>query len=295
MSLLDRHWWLGIATATLSVVAGVVFILWYVAYALPLDVPGAPYAVTDWLTAADIAFVCIGAAIGFGMSALRARERAELRRAAIDGNPTAVPLAGDAVAALNVAPETLEQIDASWRGAWRGALGTMFSVVFLGAAFLYILVQAVLPVLFDVIRKSVSPSAYALNSSDLHASLVFLLWVGTLPAIGVILLAEQLEPFAFLFSRITVRADGIFRYHFIGRPRQIRWHEARVLEVSRFPYRTWARKPLGFSRGMNGPSDLQTLLKNSILETWSINTSSTTSTWWCTTSSGVPSGAGRCW
>ncbi len=55
------------------------------------------------------------------------------------------------------------------------------------------------------------------------------------------------------------------------------------------------QKALGLSRGMNGSSDVHALLKSSIVETWSINTSSPTSTWWWTTSSGVPSGAGRWW
>lgn len=48
-------------------------------------------------------------------------------------------------------------------------------------------------------------------------------------------------------------------------------------------------------QGMNGPSGLRSVLKNNILPTWIINTSNTAYTWWCTTSSGVRSGAGRCW
>ena len=59
-------------------------------------------------------------------------------------------------------------------------------------------------------------------------------------------------------------------------------------------YRKSARKPLGFSQGMNGLLALQTMLPGDILSTWTINTSSTVYTWWYTTSSGVPSGGARC-
>jgi hypothetical protein len=40
---------------------------------------------------------------------------------------------------------------------------------------------------------------------------------------------------------------------------------------------------------------MQALLKNVILSTWSTNTNITTSIWWCTTLSGIPSAAGRCY
>jgi hypothetical protein len=56
----------------------------------------------------------------------------------------------------------------------------------------------------------------------------------------------------------------------------------------------WARKPPDFSRGMNGLSVLRTLLRNGMLSTWRTRMTGTTSTWWCTTSIGVPSDAGRC-
>jgi hypothetical protein len=53
-------------------------------------------------------------------------------------------------------------------------------------------------------------------------------------------------------------------------------------------YRKRARKPPVFSRGMNGLSDLQALLKKDIRTTWSTNTSNRVYTLSCTTSSGVP-------
>jgi putative transposase len=68
---------------------------------------------------------------------------------------------------------------------------------------------------------------------------------------------------------------------------------ARFIEM--LTYRSWARQPLGVSQGMNGPSGVHSVVKNSLIPTWSINTSSTASILSCTTSSGVPSGGARCW
>jgi hypothetical protein len=58
--------------------------------------------------------------------------------------------------------------------------------------------------------------------------------------------------------------------------------------------REWGQKAPGFSRGMNGLSAVRAVLKNGILSTWTTHMKGTTSTWWCTTSSGVPSGGARC-
>src|SRR5258708_1962883 len=59
-------------------------------------------------------------------------------------------------------------------------------------------------------------------------------------------------------------------------------------------YRKRAIHPPVFSRGMNGLSDLQTLLKKDVIATWSTGTSNRVSTLSCTTSSGVPAGGGGC-
>ncbi len=71
-------------------------------------------------------------------------------------------------------------------------------------------------------------------------------------------------------------------------------HGGRLGSMMEANYRKWAIHPPVFSRGMNGPSDVRPLLKNSRLSTWTIPMKGTPSMWWSTTSPGTPSGAGRC-
>jgi hypothetical protein len=88
MMAFERRWWSWIALAALAALPAVLFVGWYLANVLPLDLRGGVTAISDVLLALDIEIVLLGLACYMVVKVILARRRAMRLGAALDGVPT---------------------------------------------------------------------------------------------------------------------------------------------------------------------------------------------------------------
>ena len=102
MMAFERRWWLWIALAALAAIPAVLFVGWYLANVLPLDLRGGVAAISDTLLALDIVIILLGLAFSMVVKAILARRRAVRLGAALDGVPDALPLGANFGALLRL-------------------------------------------------------------------------------------------------------------------------------------------------------------------------------------------------
>lgn len=222
MPFFDRFWWLR-AIGALLVGAAEAWVLW----AIITSVTDLRVVFTQSaLPVTIIVLVLAGTALTLAVGAARGRDRTARRRAAIGGNQDAVPrshikIASDSAADLGTAPLIvtwpLGRLDhpliARIR-VWAGVVGIILGTTL--TAFVF------------------TPWFY--------------IWFDTLAYKALIVLFAVLAPFAGTLRRtlvqtygsprrLTLNAEGILWEPILGLQQFIRWHDARLLEVSSYKAR----------------------------------------------------------
>jgi hypothetical protein len=93
MPFLDRFWWLRLLLGGLLLIAGLLFTLWYLIAAAPVDLRFGEFDVSNAILAAEIMLILVYAAFVFISRAQQARSRRARRLDAMAGNREALPLA----------------------------------------------------------------------------------------------------------------------------------------------------------------------------------------------------------
>ncbi len=230
----ERRWWSWIALAALAAIPAVLFVGWYVANVLPLDLQGGVAAVTDALLALDIVIVLLGLAFYMVVKAVLARRRAMRLGAALDGVPDALPLAripDDQTADS----EGLDSVVARWPRARLTVAGQVAGFLFFGALTCFMLTA---PTFFVLVAfrgpGDVDVIDTALLFSDRALLFSLMLAFGGPVLVLLPLLADMLANVIQAPARIEVDMEGL-RWHGVwGARRYIGWNEARLIEANTY-------------------------------------------------------------
>lgn len=229
MPFLDRFWWFRLAgAATLSYFAGLTLLSW------------APesYQFNEEFHRTQDSYLLFGLgvlflliAIGLGISAYYAQRRKWMRRCALKGDPSVMPLAKAEPDASKAPVHSAEPLEVVWRVAPKARRNARWGVAFVGV---WMLIAVGLSVFVALIPpEPTSYESYFITWPIAITNHQFMWYV--LPFMQLLyplLLLALVLPQALAFpTGISVSDDGMLWRTEWGRRRFLRWEDARVFEA----------------------------------------------------------------